>query len=49
MAGIVESLAKAGKTTTPEDIAYTTAFLVSDVSSKLSGQIFEVSAPNAPR
>ena len=49
MAGIVESLAKAGKTTTPEDIACAVSFLVSDVSSKLSGQIFEVSAPNAPR
>lgn len=49
MAGIVDALAKAGKTTTPEDIAYAVAFLVSDVSAKLSGQIFEVSAPNAPR
>ncbi len=49
MAGIVEALAKAGKTTTPEDIANAVAFLVSDVSSKLSGQIFEVSAPNSPR
>ncbi|MGD1118565.1 MAG: SDR family oxidoreductase [Dehalococcoidales bacterium] len=45
MAGIVENLAKAGKTTTPEDIANAVAFLVSDVSSKLSGQILEVSAP----
>jgi NAD(P)-dependent dehydrogenase (short-subunit alcohol dehydrogenase family) len=45
MAGIVESLAKAGKTTTPEDIANAVAFLVSDVSSKLSGQVLEVSAP----
>ncbi len=49
MAGIVDMLAKAGKTTTPEDIANATAFLVSDVSAKLSGQIFEVSAPNGPR
>jgi NAD(P)-dependent dehydrogenase (short-subunit alcohol dehydrogenase family) len=49
MAGIVESLAKAGKTTTPEDIANTAAFLVSDVSGKLSGQIFEVSAPTGLR
>jgi NAD(P)-dependent dehydrogenase (short-subunit alcohol dehydrogenase family) len=49
MAGIVEKLAKAGKTTTPEDIACAVAFLVSDVSSKFSGQVFEVSAPNAPR
>lgn len=49
MAGIVDNLAKAGKTTTPEDIANATAFLVSDVSAKLSGQIFEVSAPMGPR
>ena len=49
MAGIVDSLAKAGKTATPEDIANAVAFLVSDVSSKLSGQIFEVSAPMGPR
>ena len=45
MAGIVEGLAKVGKTTTPEDIAYAVAFLVSDVSAKLSGQVLEVSAP----
>jgi 2-hydroxycyclohexanecarboxyl-CoA dehydrogenase len=45
MAGIVDTLAKAGKTTTPEDIANAVAFLVSDVSVKLSGQILEVSAP----
>jgi enoyl-[acyl-carrier-protein] reductase (NADH) len=44
MVGIVDSLAKAGKTTTPEDIAYAVAFLVSDVSNKLNGQIIEVSA-----
>ena len=49
MAGIVDALAKAGKTTTPDDIANAVAFLVSDVSAKLSGQIFEVSAPNGPR
>lgn len=49
MAGIVDSLSKAGKTATPEDIANAVAFLVSDVSSKLSGQIFEVSAPMGPR
>jgi NAD(P)-dependent dehydrogenase (short-subunit alcohol dehydrogenase family) len=49
MAGIVDMLAKAGKTTTPEDIANAVAFLVSDVSGKLSGQILEVSAPNGPR
>jgi 2-hydroxycyclohexanecarboxyl-CoA dehydrogenase len=48
MAAIVDSLAKAGKTTTPEDIANAVAFLVSDVSGKLSGQIFEVSAPSGP-
>jgi NAD(P)-dependent dehydrogenase (short-subunit alcohol dehydrogenase family) len=45
MSGIVETLAKAGKTTTPEDIANAVAFLVSDVSTKLSGQVLEVSAP----
>jgi 2-hydroxycyclohexanecarboxyl-CoA dehydrogenase len=49
MAGIVDNLAKAGKTATPEDIANAVAFLVSDVSGKLSGQIFEVSAPTGPR
>ncbi len=48
MAGIVETLAKAGKTTTPEDIANAVAFLVSDVSGKLSGQVLEVSAPSSP-
>jgi NAD(P)-dependent dehydrogenase (short-subunit alcohol dehydrogenase family) len=48
MAGIVESLARAGKTTTPDDIANAVAFLVSDVSSKLSGQVLEVSAPSSP-
>ena len=47
MAELVDNLAKAGKTTTPEDIANAVAFLVSDVSSKLSGQILEVSAPMA--
>jgi NAD(P)-dependent dehydrogenase (short-subunit alcohol dehydrogenase family) len=45
MAEIVDNMAKSGKTTTPEDIANAVAFLVSDVSSKLSGQILEVSAP----
>jgi 2-hydroxycyclohexanecarboxyl-CoA dehydrogenase len=45
MAGLVDTLAKAGRTTTPEDIAYAVAFLVSDVSGKLSGQVLEVSAP----
>lgn len=45
MAGLVDNLAKAGKSTTPEDIANAVAFLVSDVSSKLCGQILEVSAP----
>ena len=49
MAKIVDNLAKAGKTTTPDDIAYAVSYLVSDVSAKLSGQVFEVSAPNAPR
>ena len=46
MSKIVDTLAKAGKTTTPEDIANAVAFLVSDVSSKLSGQVLEVSAPS---
>jgi NAD(P)-dependent dehydrogenase (short-subunit alcohol dehydrogenase family) len=46
MSGLVDALAKAGKTTTPEDIANAVAFLVSDVSGKLSGQILEVSAPS---
>ncbi len=45
MIEIVDSLAKAGKTTTPEDIAYAVAFLVSDRAGKLSGQVIEVSAP----
>jgi NAD(P)-dependent dehydrogenase (short-subunit alcohol dehydrogenase family) len=45
MVELVENLAKIGKSVTPEDIAYTVAFLVSDVSSKLSGQVIEVSAP----
>lgn len=49
MAEIVANLAKAGKTTTPEDIANAVAFLVSDVSAKLSGQILEVSAPMGGR
>lgn len=49
MAKVVDSLAKAGKTSTPEDIAHAVCFLVSDVSSKLSGQILEVSAPMGPR
>ena len=46
MSGIVDALARAGKTTTPEDIANTVAFLVSDVSGKLCGQVLEVSAPS---
>ena len=46
MSRLVDNLAKEGKTTTPEDIANTVAFLVSDVSSKLSGQVLEVSAPS---
>ena len=45
MIELVDNLAKAGKTTTPEDIANMVAFLVSDISNKLSGQILEVSAP----
>jgi NAD(P)-dependent dehydrogenase (short-subunit alcohol dehydrogenase family) len=49
MAELVANLAKAGKTTTPEDIANAVAFLVSDVSNKLSGQVLEVSAPLSDR
>lgn len=49
MTGLVENLAKIGKAVTPEDIAYVVGFLVSDVSSKLSGQVIEVSAPLARR
>jgi NAD(P)-dependent dehydrogenase (short-subunit alcohol dehydrogenase family) len=45
MVGLVDNLAKIGKAVLPEDIAYTAAFLVSDVSKKLSGQVIEVSAP----
>ncbi|MCX7912877.1 MAG: SDR family oxidoreductase, partial [Dehalococcoidales bacterium] len=45
MAELVDELARAGKAVTPEDIANVVAFLVSDVSSKLSGQVIEVSAP----
>jgi NAD(P)-dependent dehydrogenase (short-subunit alcohol dehydrogenase family) len=45
MVGLVENLAKIGKSVTPEDIANAVAFLVSDVSNKLSGQVIEVSAP----
>jgi len=48
MTEIVDSLAKAGKSTTPEDIANAVAFLVSDVANKLSGQVIEVFAPIAP-
>jgi 3-oxoacyl-[acyl-carrier protein] reductase len=48
MIELVESMAKAGKATTPEDIANTVAFLVSDLANKLSGQILEVSAPSPP-
>jgi len=50
MTELVDNLAKAGKSTTPDDIANAVAFLVSDVSAKLSGQVLEVSAPSgAPR
>jgi NAD(P)-dependent dehydrogenase (short-subunit alcohol dehydrogenase family) len=49
MAELVANLAKAGKTTTPEDIANAVAFLVSDVSAKLSGQVLQVSAPMGER
>ena len=49
MVGLVENLAKIGKSVTPEDIANAVAFLVSDVSNKLSGQVIEVSAPLGKR
>ena len=50
MTDLVETLAKAGKSTTPDDIANAVAFLVSDLSAKLSGQVLEVSAPTeAPK
>ena len=46
MIDLVENLDKAGRTTTPEDIGNTVAFLVSDVANKLSGQVIEVAAPS---
>jgi len=46
MIDLVENLDKAGRTTTPEDIGNTVAFLVSDIANKLSGQVLEVSAPS---
>ena len=45
MAKLVDGLAAADKTTTPEDIANAVAFLVSDVSSKWLGQVIEVAGP----
>jgi enoyl-[acyl-carrier-protein] reductase (NADH) len=48
MIELVESLAKAGRATTPEDIANAVAFFVSDLANKLSGQVLEVSAPSPP-
>lgn len=47
MTELVESMAKKGLTVTPEDIANTVAFLASDVSRKLSGQVIEVFIPPA--
>ena len=44
MIELVESMAKEGLATTPEAIANAVAFLVSDVSGKLSGQVIEVFA-----
>jgi NAD(P)-dependent dehydrogenase (short-subunit alcohol dehydrogenase family) len=49
MIDLVDNLDKAGKTATPEDIANAAAFLVSDISSKLTGQILEVSALTSRR
>lgn len=45
MAGFVDHLAEIGKAVLPKDIAYAVGFLVSDVSSKVSGQTIVVSAP----
>lgn len=45
MTSFVDHLADIGKAVLPEDIAYAVAFLVSDVSKKVSGQVIEVSAP----
>ncbi|HEY54988.1 MAG TPA: SDR family oxidoreductase [Dehalococcoidia bacterium] len=45
MVELVESMAKEGLAATPQDIANTVAFLVSDVAKKLSGQVIEVFAP----
>ena len=47
MTELVELMAKEGLTVTPEDIAHTIAFLVSDVAKKLSGQVIEVFIPPA--
>ena len=46
MIELVENLDKAGRTTTPEDIGNTVAWLVSDVANKLSGQVLEVATPS---
>jgi NAD(P)-dependent dehydrogenase (short-subunit alcohol dehydrogenase family) len=45
MIGLVENLAKIGKSVTPQDIAWAVGFLVSDVSAKIVGQVIEISAP----
>ena len=49
MGEMVEKLAESGLTTTPEDIGNAVAFLVSDISKKFTGQVFEVSAAMGPR
>ena len=41
--GILKEMAAAGKTTTPEEIGNTAAFLVSDVSKRITGQCVRVS------
>ncbi|HEY94017.1 MAG TPA: SDR family oxidoreductase [Dehalococcoidia bacterium] len=46
MIKLVENLDKASRATTPEDIGNAVAWLVSDVASKLSGQVIEVTAPS---
>ena len=42
---LVGQLAKTGGTVLPIDIAHMVGYLVSDISSKLSGQVIEVAAP----
>jgi len=48
MVDLVDNLAREGRATTPEDIANSVAFLVSDVSGRLTGQVLEVSNVTGP-